>query len=803
MSKYIADFNSINLSDLNRVGGKNASLGEMIQNLTKKGIKVPSGFAVTSDAYWAFLDENKIRTKLSEIIQELNTENFSNLNEVSQRSRSIIFDATIPLPIQNEIFNSFRDLIKSDPTIKEFAVRSSATAEDLPTASFAGIQDSFLNVQGEEDLLLYCKQCYASMFSERAIKYRVDQGFGHMNVALSIGIQQMVRSDIGCSGVAFTLEPETGFRDIVVINGIWGLGDNIVQGVVDPDEFVVFKPSLKNKKKSIISAKIGSKAKTLIYCDDLSESPSLTTNTDTPQERREELVLNDGEVETLARWCLDIEEYYKTPMDIEWAKDGNTGKLFIVQARPETVHSSSKSQHLIYNYKLLEKGNPLVSGISLGKKIATGKARILNNPKDADKLQKGEVLVTDITNPDWDPVMKKAAAIVTNKGGRTSHAAIVARELGVVAVVGSGNATDIIKDGQLVTVSCVEGKQGYVYDGELKWSKEEIDISKISMPETEVMLILANPDKAFQYSFLPNNGIGLLRMEFIINNAVQIHPMALVKYDDLEDKEARHKIDHLTKGYLMKGDYFIDKLSQSVATVAAAFYPKNVIVRMSDFKTNEYANLIGGNQFEPNEENPMLGFRGASRYYSPLYKEGFRLECEAMKVVRDEMGLTNVKLMIPFCRTLEEGKKVVELMSQYGLKRGVNGLEIYTMIEVPSNVILGEHFAKIFDGFSIGSNDLTQLTLGIDRDSDLVSTLFDENNDSVKIMISQIIDKAKASGVKIGLCGQAPSDLPEFASFLINKKIDSISFTPDALIAGINNINKAEEKLSNSVLNNS
>lgn len=789
---YIVPLERINLHDIGRVGGKNASLGEMIQKLGKAGIKVPTGFAITARAYWDYLDANDLKPTLTNILEKLDVKDFSNLHEVGSELKKRMMAAHFPPAMEADIRQAYQQLCQEVGMEVDVAVRSSATAEDLPGASFAGQQESFLNIAGEQMLLMSCQRCFASLFTERVIKYRVDNGFQHMGVALSIGVQQMVRSDVGCSGVAFTLEPETGFHDVIVIDGCWGLGENIVQGVVNPDEFVVFKPSLQKHKKSIISKKLGKKQKTMIYSEGLDHEPAATTtNIDTPREKQRQFVLEDTEVERLAQWLLAIEQHYKTPMDVEWAKDGFTNELYIVQARPETVHQK-EGAHILYTYHLQAKGKLLCTGISLGNKIASGKARILQSPDEADKLQEGEVLVTGITNPDWDPVMKKAAAIITNKGGRTSHAAIVARELGAVAVVGTGNATEVIQDGQEITVSCAEGKVGNIYEGLLKWEQQIIDTREISLPKTEVMLILADPDRAFQYSFLPNSGIGLMRMEFVINNTIQVHPMALVKFHEFSDTEAREQIERLTEGYPQKEDYFINQLSQAVATVAAAFYPKDVIVRMSDFKSNEYANLIGGRQFEPEEENPMLGFRGASRYYNPLYKEGFKLECRAMQLVRGEMGLTNVKLMIPFCRTIEEGQKVVQLMEEYGLKRGDEGLEIYTMIEIPSNVILAEQFAEVFDGFSIGSNDLTQLTLGLDRDSSLVSYLFNENNKAVKSLISQVIRAAKKSGTKIGLCGQAPSDLPEFASFLVEEGIDSISFNPDALIQGIKNIKIAE-----------
>ena len=800
--RYIYTFNEISMQDIALVGGKNASLGEMIQHLSQEGIAVPDGFALSSKAYWDFLNINDIRKELNAILNTLDQVNYSNLAMVSKAAKTLFSENEFPLKIKDEIKKAYAEFTKTHGSDISFAVRSSATAEDLPTASFAGQQESYLNISGEEELIEACRKCFASLFTERAIKYRIDNGFDHMEVAISVGIQQMIRSDISCSGVAFSIDPDTGFKDAIIIDGSWGLGENIVQGTVDPDEFIVFKPSLRANKKSIISRKLGEKQKTMMYSTNGGiHADTSTINFKTSKEKRMQYILGDDEIEKLANWTLIIEEHYQKAMDIEWAKDGITNDLYIVQARPETVHSSRKDSHILYNYTLVEKGEILTSGVSLGNRIASGKARVLNDSSEADKLQEGEVLVTDVTNPDWDPIMKKAAAIITNKGGRTSHAAIVARELGVVAVVGCGNATEVIKNGQEITISCAEGKRGMIYRGLLKWRKESFDTRMITLPYTEIMMILADPEKAFQFSFLPNNGIGLLRMEFIINNVIKIHPMALVNYEKLKDREAKDKIAELTQQYDKKEAYFIDLLSEAVATVAAAFYPKDVIVRMSDFKSNEYANLIGGSEFEPKEENPMIGFRGASRYYSPLYKKGFKLECEAMKKVRDEMGLNNVKLMIPFCRTVEEGKKVIQLMEQYGLRRGENKLEIYTMIEVPSNIILADKFAEVFDGFSIGSNDLTQLTLGIDRDSELLGPLFDENDQAVKEMIRQVIKSAKKSGTKIGLCGQAPSDLPEFAQFLVAEEIDSISLNPDALINGIKIINEAEKRLIKKEMN--
>jgi pyruvate,water dikinase len=799
MSEYIMNFNEITMDNLAQVGGKNASLGEMFQKLTSKGINIPDGFATTSQAYWDFLDKNNIREKLTEILNKLDKNKFSNLHQIGEEARQTMLKASIPDNLQTEISKAYKNLISKYKEPIQVAVRSSATAEDLPTASFAGQQETFLNIKNNKELIEACLKCYASLFTDRAIKYREDNNFEHMKVALSIGVQKMVRSDKACAGVGFTIDTETGFEKVIFLTGSWGLGENVVQGSVNPDEFYVFKPSLKMGKKAIISKSIGTKAKTMVYADESgisqAEPGATTVNINTPEDKRKQIILNDNEIETLAKWAMTIEEHYKKPMDIEWAKDGISNELFIVQARPETVFAAKKERYKVHTYKLKEKGKVITEGRSVGNKIAAGRAKILNSPAESDKLQPGEILIADMTNPDWDPIMKIAAAIVTNKGGRTSHAAIIAREIGVVAVVGTGNATETIKDGQEITVSCVEGENGIIYEGKLNWEEQEVDTKNIKMPETQVMLILGDPDQAFNLSFLPNRGVGLMRLEFVINNAIRIHPMALVKFNQLKDHETKKQIEDLTYGYKNKEDYFVDKLSQAVATIAAAFYPNDVIVRMSDFKTNEYANLIGGKEFEPHEDNPMLGFRGASRYYNPRYKEGFHLECNAMKVVREDMGLTNVKLMIPFCRTVEEARKVIETMEEFGLKRKENGLEIYIMVEIPSNVILIDEFAKYFDGFSIGSNDLTQLTLGIDRDSEIVSSLFNENDEAAKKMISMAIKKANEIQKKIGLCGQAPSDYPEFAQFLVEQGINSISFNSDALINGINNINEAETRL--------
>ncbi len=788
MSNLIKKFNEIRITDVNSVGGKNASLGEMFSQLSSKGIAVPDGFAITAYAFHCFIDYNHIGEKLKEWMNRLDKKTFNNLKETGAGARELLTNGKLPENMITAIKNAYKELCGTH--LDEVAVRSSATAEDLPQASFAGQHESFLNIKGETELINAVHKCYVSLYTDRAIKYRQDNGFAHEKVLLSVGVQKMVRSDKASSGVCFTLEPESGFRDVIHIAGVWGLGENMVQGTDNPDEFLVFKPTLLQGKKAIIQKRMGDKSKTMIYTDD-PQNP--VRNTDTPEEKMNRFILNDDEITLLARWAKAIEDYYKKPMDIEWAKDGITDQFFIIQARPETVHSQ-KNPLQVKEYKLLNKGELLASGQAIGNKVATGIARILGSPDEAYKLKPGEIVVTDITSPDWDPILKNAIAIITNKGGRTSHASIVAREIGAPAVVGCENATKKIKDGQMITVSCCEGETGFVYKGEIKFELKELDFSNIQLPrKTKVMMIVGDPEKAFKLSFYPNEGIGLMRLEFIITNAVQIHPMALVKFDELKDTAVKQKIEEITHHYPDKEKYFTDTLAQAVATTAAAFYPKDVIVRMSDFKTNEYANLLGGKDFEPVEENPMLGFRGASRYYNDRYKEGFRLECEAIKIVRDDMGLNNVKVMIPFCRTVEEGKKVVRVMKDFGLEQGVNDLEIYVMAEIPNNVFLAEQFAQIFDGFSIGSNDLTQLILGIDRDSAIVSNLFSEQNEGVKQQIATMIRKAKKAHTKIGLCGQAPSDFPEFAGFLVAQGIDSISFNPDAILKGIENINAAEQ----------
>ncbi|MBT8184059.1 MAG: phosphoenolpyruvate synthase [Eudoraea sp.] len=788
MKAHVIPFRKIAISDLPFVGGKNASLGEMYNKLTSHGVQVPDGFATTSYAFWKFLEENNLRKPLEKALSELDTKKYQNLSAVAKKARNLILKGQLSAEFSGSIVEAYQKLCNT--TACPVAVRSSATAEDLPGASFAGQHDTFLNISGTAALLEAVKKCFASLYTDRAIKYRDDKGFKHSEVALSVGVQQMVGADKGCSGVGFTIEPESGFENVMLLSGVWGLGENIVQGTINPDEFYVFKPTLQQGKFPILQKKMGDKKLTMIYGQSGKGEP--TVNIHTPIEKQEEYVLSDEEIIILARWALLIEKHYGIPMDIEWAKDGLTNKLFIIQARPETVHHIS-DKNIFTNYKLTEKGIVLTAGNAVGRKIKVGQPMILNSPDAAKNLNKEHIIITDTITPDWDPLLKQVGGIITNKGGRTSHAAIVARELGVPAIVGCGDATSTIKNGETITMSCSEGKTGYIYRGKLNYKEEKIDFSNLRMPRTEAKLILADPDNAFQLSFYPNNGVGLLRMEFIIAHSVKIHPMALVKFHELKDTGVIKKIKKTTHGYGNKTEYFIDQLSQGIATIAAAFYPKEVIVRLSDFKTNEYANLIGGADFEPHEENPMLGFRGASRYYSDLYKEGFALECAAIKKVRETMGLDNLKVMVPFCRTLEEGRKVISIMKQNGLKRGENNLEIYTMVEVPSNVILAKEFAGIFDGFSIGSNDLTQLTLGIDRDSEIMEKLFDENDPATKRMIAMAIASAKRTNTKIGLCGQAPSDFPEFAGFLVEEGIDSISFNPDALMQGIENINKAEE----------
>jgi len=781
---YIRWFDEIGINDVPLVGGKNASLGEMVRELSAKGVKVPDGFAVTAEGYRYFLREAKLDQKIAEILRGLDTHNIGDLRRRGLQIRQAILSAALPADLEEEIVTAYDDLSPVAPHPLDVAVRSSATAEDLPDASFAGQQETYLNVQGYAALLDTCKRCFASLFTDRAISYRADKGFDSLKIALSIGVQRMVRSDLAASGVMFSIDTETGFKNAVLINAAYGLGENVVQGSVNPDEYTVFKPTLLKGFRPILQKIVGSKEFKLVY--DIGGG-KMTKNVPVPPDDRIRFALTDEEILTLARWACVIEEHYsakagrEAPMDMEWAKDGLTGELFIVQARPETVQSQ-RDRNVMTVYRLKKRGEVLVTGRSVGEKIATGKAHVIKNVAQLHQFNAGEILVTDKTDPDWEPIMKRAAAIITNRGGRTAHAAIVSRELGLPAIVGAERATEVLKDGQEITLSCAEGETGFVYEGKLPFDVDRIDLKGIGRPRTKVMMNVANPQEAFGLSFIPNDGVGLAREEFIISNYIQIHPMALIDYDKLEDPSVKAEIDRLTAGYADKPQFFVDKLAQGVAMIGAAFYPNDVTVRLSDFKTNEYANLLGGRKYEPAEENPMLGFRGASRYYHPKYREGFALECQAMKKVRDEMGLKNVKLMVPFCRTVEEGKKVIAEMQKNGLQQGGDGLEVYVMCEIPSNVLLAEQFAELFDGFSIGSNDLTQLVLGVDRDSAIVASIFDERNPAVKKMIATVIRAAKAKERKIGICGQAPSDYPEFARFLVEEGIDSISLNPDAVM---------------------
>lgn len=788
MNPFILPFEKLSLKNLADVGGKNASLGEMIQNLRDKGIEVPGGFAVTVAAFDNFLLKNSLNLRLKSILDSLDANTLDNLEIVGEQCRNLIKNGSLSVEIKNAVTESYSEMEAAYGKQLSFAIRSSATAEDSPGASFAGQHESFLHISGIENVLDALLKCYTSLYNNRAIKYRLDNGFKHEDVKLSVAVQLMVRSDLACAGVAFTIEPENGNRNLIYITGAYGLGESVVQGAVNTDEFYLFKPAIEYDKNPIVSRILGTKERMLTY---ESESGAATGWKNTTREMQDVFILSDEEIELLGKWCLIIEKHYGTPMDIEWAKDGISGKLYIVQARPETVFSKNRRVS-ISEFKIDTNDSPLVSGKAVGKNIVSGEARLINSLADAHKIKEGDVIVADITNPDWNALLRKAKSIVTNQGGRTSHASIVARELGIPAVVGTGDATEKIADGQWITVSCASGDEGHVYNGKINFEEKSVFFDEIPQTKTKPMLILADPQKALLYATYPNEGVGLLRMEFIINNTLQVHPMALINYDSLTDEDEKAQIAKLIRKYKDKKQFFVDKLAEAIGLVAAAFYPKPVIVRMSDFKTNEYAKLLGGKSFEPTEENPMIGFRGASRYYNEKYKAGFGLECAAIIKVHNEMALRNVKVMIPFCRTVEEGKKVLETMETFGLKRGKDGLEVYVMAEIPSNILLADQFAQIFDGFSIGSNDLTQLTLGIDRDSAMLNDLFDENNKAVKMQISNLIRIAKEMNVAVGLCGQAPSDYPAFAGFLVGAGIDSISFTPDALLTGIKNIASAE-----------
>ena len=801
---FILWFKEIGIKDIGLVGGKNASLGEMIKALSQK-INIPDGFATTSFFYQRFLEASNLKSKISNLLKDLDTKDIRNLKERGEKIRNLILRAEFSKELEKEIISAYHKLSQKYKVKNlDVAVRSSATAEDLPGASFAGQQESFLNIRGEKQLLMAVKRCLASLFTDRAISYRQDMGFDHLKIALSVGVQKMVRSDLACSGVMFSCDTETGFPDVVLINASYGLGENIVKGRVDPDQYYVFETTLKKGFSPIIERKIGSKKIKLIY-----DQRGGTKNITVKKEEQQKFCLTDKEILTLARWSCLIEDYYQKPMDIEWAKDGRDGQLYILQARPETVVSKRKIDFL-ENYILEKKGRVLLEGLSVGSKIGQGKVRIIKNIKELNNFKKGEVLVASSTNPDFEPVMKIASAIITDFGGRTSHAAIVSREIGVPCIVGTGKATKILKNGQGVTVSCAEGERGFVYAGILPFKIKKINVAKLKRPKTKIMMNLGEPDQALGLSFIPNDGVGLAREEFIIANQIKIHPLALIHYQK-QPAKIKKQIEKLTYGYkdpvkprlrrdhgASKKQFFIDKLAEGIGKIASAFYPKDVIVRFSDFKSNEYANLIGGNQYEPKEANPMIGWRGASRYYDEKFKEAFGLECLAIKKVREVFGLDNVVVMVPFCRTVEEGKKVLKIIDSYGLRKKIGKLEplkVYVMAEIPSNVILADEFSKIFDGFSIGSNDLTQLTLGLDRDSGLVSHIFDERNEAVKNLIRNLIKTAHRYGKKVGICGQAPSDYPEFARFLVKKGIDSISLNPDTVLKTTIDILKTEKWL--------
>jgi len=796
--KLILWFDELELDDIPQVGGKNASLGEMRRELIPKGVSIPDGFAVTAYAYRYLLESAGIKSKIETILSDLDTHNFHTLAEKGAQIRSLIYEAHFPADLSDAIKEAYGKLCAEYGENTDVAVRSSATAEDLPDASFAGQQETFLNIRGVDMLIEACKKCFASLFTNRAISYRVDKNFDHLSVALSIGVQKMVRSDLAASGVIFSIDTESGFKDAILITGAYGLGETVVQGNVNPDEFYVFKPTLEDGFRPIVQKKLGTKEIKMIYAEGGEES---TQTISVPQENRQVFCITEDEILQLAKWTSIIENHYSQkagyfkPMDIEWGKDGNTGQLFILQARPETVQSQ-RDKNVLETYELLETKAPLVTGTAVGSKIGAGPVNIIHSVSEIKDFKTGQVLVTDMTDPDWEPIMKIAAAIITNKGGRTCHAAIVSRELGVPCIVGTADGTEKLEGIQEVTASCAEGEEGRVYEGILEFNVDKISLDDLTRPKTQIMMNVGNPDMAFNYASIPNDGVGLARLEFIISN-IQIHPMALINFDKVTDEAVRNEIEQLTRGYETKSDFFVDKLAQGVAKIGAAFYPNDVIVRMSDFKSNEYANLLGGSYFEADEENPMIGFRGASRYYDERYREGFALECKAMKKVRDEMGLSNIKLMIPFCRTVEEGKRVVEVMNKNGLVQGENGLEFYMMVEIPSNVILIEEFGKIFNGFSIGSNDLTQLTLGLDRDSFLISHIFDERNPAVMELIKLAITRARAMGKKIGICGQAPSDYPEFARFLVDCGINSISLNADTVIKTTLDILETEKHLGN------
>jgi pyruvate,water dikinase len=791
-SQYIRFFEDMGIEDVPIVGGKNASLGEMFQKLSGEGVRIPHGFAITAAAYRHMLDEAGAWERLHAELDDIDPDDVAALARKAKRAREIVYGAGLPDDLATEIVTAYRRLQAEYGEDVSLAVRSSATAEDLPTASFAGQQDSYLNIKGDESLLDTCRRCFASLFTDRAIHYRIDQGFDHFKVSLSIGVMKMVRSDISSSGVMFSLDTESGFRDVVFVTGAYGLGENIVQGAVDPDEYYVHKPTYAAGHRTVLRRLLGDKAVKMILVD--GETKNTTRNVPTPKADRARFCLTDADVLELAGYACAIERHYGRPMDMEWAKDGVDGKLYIVQARPETV-ASQHSVTALESYVLEGRGEVLTEGRSVGERIASGAVKRIENLTQLSEFQPGQVLVADTTTPDWEPVMKTAAAIVTNRGGRTCHASIIARELGIPAVVGTGDATTSVPDGAVVTVSCAEGDSGRVYQGALDFHVDRTEVGDVARPRTKIMLNLGNPDLAFKTSFLPNDGVGLARMEFIISEYIRVHPLALLHPEKVEDPEARREIDRLTQGYADGSAFFVERLSEGIGTIAAAFWPKPVVVRMSDFKTNEYASLLGGAAFEPTESNPMLGFRGASRYAHPAYAEGFALECRAMQRVRDEMGLTNVILMLPFVRRVTEADLVLETMADLGLRRGENGLEVYAMCEIPNNVILIDQFAKRFDGFSIGSNDLTQLTLGVDRDSEIVAFDYDERDDGVKEMIRLAVEGCRRNGIHSGLCGQAPSDYPDMAEFLVRIGIDSMSLNPDTVVKTTRQVLELEQQM--------
>ena len=795
--EFILWFDQLGIEDVPLTGGKNASLGEMYRLLTPKGVQVPNGFAVTATAYNYLVDKTGIKDKIKIILKDLNTSDMRNLATRGEKVRSVFLNTEFPQDLKEKIIDGYVNLCKQYGENTDVAVRSSATAEDLPDASFAGQQETFLNIRGPEQLLDACRKCFASLFTNRAISYRVDKGFDHFQIALSIGVQKMVRSDISSSGVMFSIDTESGFKDVVFITSAYGLGENVVQGAVNPDEFYVFKPTLKTGFKPLIHKEVGEKAIKMIYTHN---GIKQTKNIPVPEEERRKFAITDDEVLTLAKWACIIEDHYSQkanyfkPMDMEWAKDGVTNQLFIVQARPETVQSR-KDKTTLEEYKLKGKGKILITGKSVGEKIGAGEANVIKEVHNIADFKKGQVLITDMTDPDWEPIMKIAAAIVTNRGGRTCHAAIISRELGIPCVVGTGSGTEAIKPGQKVTVDCSQGDEGYVYEGAIPFEIQKTDLKSLPETKTKIMMNLGNPEEAFEMSFLPNKGVGLAREEFIINSFIKVHPNALLHFDKVTDPKVRKQIEQLTAGYKNKVEFYVDKLAQGIARIAAAFYPKDVILRFSDFKTNEYANLIGGTYFEPKEDNPMIGFRGASRYYADAFREAFGLECKAVLRVRNEMGLTNLQVMVPFCRTIKEANSVIAEMGKNGLKKGENGLKVICMCEIPSNVILADEFLDIYDGFSIGSNDLTQLTLGLDRDSQLVASIYDERNEAVKKLIKQVIDVANRKGKYIGICGQAPSDFPDFAQFLVEAGIHSMSLNPDTVVKTTLKIAEKEKEL--------